>query len=63
MKLVTALLALVLGSVSIVGIKQHREDQARIKFWRQMYLRADYDSKFVNCVKVDSTSAVCEVAR
>jgi hypothetical protein len=34
--------------------------QAQAEFWRTMYMRADHDAKYVNCVEVDDNFVMCE---
>jgi hypothetical protein len=65
-RLDTGLLALVvimglfLVASAIVGWRNETQMQAQAEFWRTMYLRADSDAKYVNCVEVDDNFVMCE---
>ena len=62
----TGLLALVvimglfLVASAIVGWRNETQMQAKAEFWRTMYMRADHDAKYVNCVEVDDNFVMCE---
>lgn len=54
------LLGLVLVASGVVGWRNERELQAQAEFWRTMYMRADHDAKYVNCLELDDNFVICE---
>jgi|688.fasta_scaffold461455_2 hypothetical protein len=53
-------MGLFLVASAIAGWRNETQMQAQAEFWRAMYLRADHDAKYVNCVEVDDNFVMCE---
>jgi hypothetical protein len=53
-------MGLFLVASAIAGWRKEAQMQAQVEFWRTMYLRADHDAKYVNCVEVDDNFVMCE---
>lgn len=60
--LVSALAALLASGTIGLSLRTSERDQlvARAEFWKQLYLRADSDAKYVNCLELDDNFVICE---
>ena len=56
-------LGLALLAAAVISTINEREAVAQIEFWRRMYLAADHDAKYVNCVELDDNFVICEKPR
>lgn len=54
------IIGLFLVASAIVGWRNETQMQAQAEFWRTMYLRADSDAKYVNCLELDDNFVICE---
>lgn len=60
---VFSLLMSVLLFVTMLGPSERDQLVARAEFWKQLYLLADSDAKYVNCLELDDNFVICEKPR
>ena len=62
--MIERILIIVLGvALTYCGIRAQAKVQAaesQTEAWRRLYLQADSDAKYMNCVSLDSNFVVCE---
>ena len=56
----TRILLVVTGAVLIFTAYKQREAANLSQFWREMYLVAAEDARYINCVDFDKTYVMCE---
>jgi hypothetical protein len=44
-------------------VERVEESRGQVEAWKRLYLQADSDAKYVNCVSLDNNFVVCEKPR
>ena len=59
-KVIERVLVIALGFALVAAAMRFQEVESQAEAWRRLYLAADSDAKYVNCLDVDNDYVICE---